>query len=94
MARGNAMSTIQARTKSVTDVRSLIFSESYGNKSFNINVPERVACMRALFENNEFNAADHSDLSVRNLVDRYGDIQELYRQICEQIWNPDRLNGQ
>jgi len=47
---------IQDDDKPVTDVRSLIFSESYGNKSFNINVPERVDCMRALFENNKFNA--------------------------------------
>lgn len=72
---------IQDDDKPVTDVRSLIFSESYGNKSFNINVPERVDCMRALFENNKFNAADHPDLSVRNLVDRYGDIQELFPDI-------------
>ena len=68
----------------VADVKPLIFSASYGTKSFNIHVPERVGCMQALFERNEFDATGHHDLSVRNLADRYGDIQELF---------PDALTG-
>ena len=40
--------------------------------------------MQALVERNEFDATDHPDLSVRNLADRYGDIQELF---------PDSLTG-
>lgn len=68
----------------VADVKPLIFSASYGTKSFNIHVPERIDCMQALFERNEFDATDHPDLSVRNLAERYGDIQELF---------PDSLTG-
>ena len=68
----------------VADVKPLIFSVSYGTQSFNIHVPERIDCMQALFERNEFDATKHPDLSVRNLADRYGDIQELF---------PDSLTG-
>ena len=71
---------IQDDDRPVIDVRPLIFSEKFGKKTFNINVPERVDCMLALFEDNEFDATEHRDLSVRNLADRYGDIQELFPQ--------------
>ena len=37
-----------------------------------------MVCMQALFEQGEFDATDHDDLSVRNLVARYEDIQELF----------------
>ena len=62
----------------IADVSPMIFSTKFGRKSFNINVPERVDCMRALYDNNEFDATDHPDRSVQNLVDRYADIQELF----------------
>ena len=66
------------------DVKPLIFSQKYQEKSFNIDVPERMVCMQALFEHGKFDATGHPDLSVRNLADRYGDIQELF---------PDSLTG-
>lgn len=59
-------------------IRPLIFSTKFGEKSFNINVQERVDCMQALFEQGEFDATDHPNLSVRNLAARYEDIQELF----------------
>ena len=46
-------------------------------KSFIIAVEEREDCMKALFDNNHFDATDHPDLSVRTLVERYEDIGEL-----------------
>ena len=60
------------------DIRRLIFSKKYGERSFNINVPERVGCMQALFDGTTFDATEHPDLSVRSLVARYEDIQELF----------------
>ena len=65
---------------SVYDVAPLVFSEGFGVKSFTIAVPEREDCMKALFERNRFDATDHPDLSVRNLVERYDEMGELFPQ--------------
>ena len=62
----------------ITDVTQMIRSESYGEMSFNISVSGRDDCMKALFERGRFDATEHPDLSVRNLADRYADIQELF----------------
>ena len=58
-------------------VDSLIFSEQYGDKAFNFDVPERTACMDALYKGEGFDASDGSE-SVRNLVARYADIEHLF----------------
>ncbi|MYH66529.1 MAG: DUF262 domain-containing protein, partial [Chloroflexi bacterium] len=63
---------------SIPDVAQLIFPDIFLPKSFTIAVEERKDCMRALYESNHYDAADHPDLSVRNLVDRYADIGELF----------------
>ncbi|HVA15809.1 MAG TPA: DUF262 domain-containing protein, partial [Stellaceae bacterium] len=58
-------------------VADLIFSEKYARKSFNLEIPERTPCMEALFNGNspEEGAATES---VRNIIARYGDIEENF----------------
>ena len=73
-----AIHHMRGNRQSIADVSPLIFSESYGVKSFNINVPERNDCMKALFDVGAYDATNHHELSVRNLVDRYNDIVELF----------------
>ena len=51
----------------------LIFSERFGQKSFNLEVDERRPCMEALFEGAPFEVTDLPE-SVRNIVERYGDL--------------------
>ena len=60
-------------------IDAMIFSEAYGIKSFNINVPERQECMTAIYENrlDTFDAANCSE-SVKNLCARYKDIEEIF----------------
>jgi hypothetical protein len=36
------------------DIDQLIFSEKFGEKSFNLYVPDRNECMEALFEHGEY----------------------------------------
>jgi hypothetical protein len=59
-------------------IKELIFSERYGRKSFNLDVPERNECMEALYEFGTFDANGHKDISVQNLVARYTDIREQF----------------
>lgn len=56
---------------------NLIFSTRFGKKSFNIDVPERTTCLEALYKGDDFDATDQPE-SVRNIVDRYHDIGELF----------------
>ncbi len=55
-------------------VDKLIFSEKYGEKSYNLSVPERVQVMEALFNDQAFDPTDRSE-SIRNIVVRYKDIE-------------------
>ena len=56
---------------------SLIFSRKFGQLSFNLDVPERAACMQALFNDSPFDESDQPE-SVANIVRRYQDVEELF----------------
>lgn len=58
-------------------IETMIFSESFGTKSFNINVEERQECMEAIFVGKEFDTTAAGE-SVRNLYDRYQDIVDVF----------------
>lgn len=68
----------RAENPAIPDVSRLIYEEVFMEKSFIIAVEEREDCMKALFERGGYDAADHADLSLRNLVERYEDIGELF----------------
>lgn len=61
------------------NVDELIFSEKFGQKSFNLHVDERTQAMEALYETGAetFNTLDRSD-SVQNLVKRYQDLETSF----------------
>jgi uncharacterized protein with ParB-like and HNH nuclease domain len=58
-------------------VKDLIFSEKYGEKSFNLDVTERMRCMEALLNQEAFDDTDQPE-SVRNILARYADIESLF----------------
>lgn len=72
----------QGRAEQVS-VDELIVSEKYGQKSFNLHVEERASCMEALYAGESFDANGRSE-SVRNLYQRYRDLEEAF---------PDDLAG-
>lgn len=53
----------------------LIFSQKYGERSFNLDVPERAAAMEALFTGAAFDEPDPPE-SVQNILARYQDIED------------------
>ena len=55
----------------------MIFSESFGTQSFNINVDDRQECMEAIFNNKDFDITNCGE-SVRNLYGRYMDIVDVF----------------
>ncbi len=55
----------------------LIFSLAHGQRSFNLNIPEREPCMDALYSNKEFVAPTEQE-SITNILARYADISECF----------------
>ena len=61
-------------------VSALIFSHSFGRRSFNLDIPERDRCMDAIYKD-ELHLLDdngHTTESIRNIVSRYEDIEEHF----------------
>lgn len=59
------------------DIDDLVFSEKYGQKSFNLNVAERTPILEALFEERDFDVTNRSE-SVQNIDARYADIEARF----------------
>jgi hypothetical protein len=64
-------------------VAELIFSQKYGKRSFNLDIPERTACMEALYKKEEFGEPDPPE-SIVNILARYAELEDLL---------PDDLSG-
>jgi len=62
----------------------LIFSQKFGKRSFNLDVPERTACMEALFTGAPFEE-DGQPESVANILHRFQDVEEHF---------PDEFTGE
>ncbi|MCG9727863.1 DUF262 domain-containing protein [Vibrio brasiliensis] len=59
-------------------ISGMIFSEQFGQKSFNIDVPERTACLNALFNQGEYIPPEDADVSTINMVARYQNICDAF----------------
>lgn len=59
-------------------LESLIFSEKYGEMSFNIQVDERITCMESLFKTGEYEPTEADDVSTQNMAARYSDIENAF----------------
>lgn len=68
---------LQEKSPNSVDIDNLIFSERYGTKSFNMNVPERTPVLESLWEKSDFESDNESE-SVRNIAYRYADIQSRF----------------
>lgn len=61
-----------------SQIRNLILSDSFGELSFNIQVPEREACLKALFNDGSYTVLDSDDSSTINMVQRYENICDFF----------------
>lgn len=55
-------------------VSTLIYSDNFGQKQFNLDIEERLPVIEALFESKPF-TPDGTDESVRTIYERYSDIE-------------------
>jgi hypothetical protein len=75
---------LQREREDKVPIDALIFSEKFGEKSFNIAVDERIPAMEALYAGEQIDVTDRAE-SVQNLVARYEDLSEAF---------PDELAGE
>ena len=59
----------------VSRLSPLIHSDNYGELKFNLDIPERLSVLKALYEGTEF-ASDGCDESVKTMHERYKDIEQ------------------
>ena len=65
-------------------IDNLIASDYYGEQLFNLDIDYRRPCMEALYKNGAYTVKKNDPVSVQNLVDRYMDIDECWRdEICD-----------
>lgn len=64
--------------KDAVNIDELIYSEKFGEKSFNLDVPDRNDCMEALFEHGEYEPQIDAAESVHTLVARYSELDGLF----------------
>jgi uncharacterized protein DUF262/uncharacterized protein DUF1524 len=68
-----------------TRLDDLIFSTQFGSRSYNLDVPDRAACLEALYlHDGQADLPQDPDESVRNMIARYEDIKQQL---------PDDLRG-
>lgn len=81
------LNNLQKETIEDDDLRvpldDMIYSKSYGKKSFNIDVSDRAKCMHALVNKDVTYSPENE--STKNLLDRYYDIIDYF---------PDELKGE
>ena len=64
---------LQAGREERVEVKNLVYSEKFGRKSFNLDVPDRAEVMQRLMDDELMELNDKSE-SVRNIADRYANI--------------------
>lgn len=69
---------LQSKNNQKVAISELIFSEKYGEKSFNMTDELREPCLKSLFEKGEYTIQDDDDETVRNMVERYDDIVQTF----------------
>ncbi|MBF6522628.1 DUF262 domain-containing protein [Nocardia farcinica] len=69
---------LQEDRDEVVSIDELIYSEKFGEKSFNLDVPDRNDCMEALFEHGEYEPPADAPESVHTLVARYSEFDGLF----------------
>jgi len=72
------LNNLQKEHSEKVGISDLIFSESYGEKSFNMTDEVREPCLKSLFEDGAYKIQENDDETVKNMVERYEDISESF----------------
>ncbi|MDO9543328.1 MAG: DUF262 domain-containing protein, partial [Kiritimatiellia bacterium] len=72
------LNNLQKELGTKESIEPLVFSEKFGQKSFNIQVEERKVCLEKLFLEGCYNCQPGDDESTLNMTERYSNIEETF----------------
>ncbi len=79
---------LQKNNVQKVNISELIFSEKYGEKSFNMTDEVREECLQALFDSGSYDVKESDDETVNNMVERYEDIVQTFPEEINEIALP------
>ena len=65
-------------------ISTLVYSEEFGEKSFNISDGTREPCLKALFKNGQYKPQENENKTVRNMVERYNEICDSFPEAIDE----------
>ena len=68
------LNNLQRSRDDKVSLSDLIFSEKYSEKSYNLQIEDRINCINALYTDRDFDPQGSGE-SIKNIVDRYHDIE-------------------
>ncbi len=69
---------LQADKDQKVAINDFIFSEKFGDKSFNMTDDIRYPCLKSLFERGSYETQQEDNETIINMVDRYEDIDQSF----------------
>lgn len=75
---------LQKENGQLVNIQNLIFSDMYGEKSFNMTDDDRKEVLKGLFENGFYNLKEDEEETVINIVERYNDIHNAFPEELTQ----------
>lgn len=74
------LNNLQKNNDDPEEIESLIYSKKGSRRTYNIEVPDRTRILDILFNENddEFNFEEEKDESIKNMYERYLDIQSVF----------------
>lgn len=74
---------LQKENDQKVNISELIFSEKYGEKSFNMSDENREPCLKALYEIGAYERDGNDDETIKNIIERYSNIEESFPEEIE-----------
>lgn len=72
------LNNLQKNASDPEEISQLIFSKKGGRRSYNIEVPDRTDTLDRLYNNDIIYTIDEKDESVKNMIERYHDIINVF----------------
>lgn len=75
------LNNLQKESNSKVTISNLIFSEQYGDKSFNMTDADRQTILKGLYEDGKFDISNSEDETEINIYERYLDIDNVFPEV-------------
>lgn len=72
------LNNLQKSFNNKVSISDLIFSEQYGEKSFNMSDDDRDNCLSSLFDHGDYMPTEEDNETVKNMINRYEDIEQSF----------------